>query len=399
MIPVAEALERILADVEPLPVEQVALLDGLGRILARDVAARRTQPPMAVSAMDGYAVRSDDVAHVPVELRRIGSIPAGSLFEGRLGPGETVRIFTGAALPEGADAVVIQEDTTTDGERITALESVGPGRHVRAAGIDFREGDVGLSAGRRLTARDIGFAAAMNVPWLTVRQRPRVAILATGDEIALPGDPLAPGQIVSSNGPALHALVRACGGEPVDLGVAADSEAAIAERVAGAAGAHVLVTTGGASVGDHDLVQPALKRIGMTVDFWKIAMRPGKPLMYGRLGPARVLGLPGNPVSSMVCALLFLRPLLARLAGAADPAGEGRGTARLGRALPENDRREDYLRATLERDADGGLVAHPFAVQDSSLLGALARADALVLRPAHAPAAAAGETVPILRLT
>jgi molybdopterin molybdotransferase len=399
MIPVAEALDRILRDVEPLPVQQVPLLDGLGRVLAGDIAARRTQPPMAVSAMDGYAVRAADVATVPATLRLIGAVPAGRIFDGQIGPGETVRIFTGAALPAGADAVVIQEDTTADRDRIIATESVVAGRHVRRAGIDVREGEVGLRAGRRLTARDIGFAAAMNVPWLTVRQRPRVAILATGDEIALPGDPLAPGQIVSSNGPALHAFVRACGGEPIDLGIAADTEEAIVERALGAVGAQVLVTTGGASVGDHDLVQPALTRMGMTLDFWKIAMRPGKPLMVGRLGDMRVLGLPGNPVSSMVCAILFLRPLLARLAGSEDPAGEGRGTARLGRALPENDRREDYLRATLTTEADGTLVAHPFEVQDSSLLGALARADALVIRPPHAPPAAAGAQVEILRLT
>ena len=399
MIPVAEALARILDGVAPLPVQQVPLLDGLGRVLATDVAARRTQPPLPVSAMDGYAVRAADVAQVPATLRVIGAVPAGRLFEGRVEQGEAVRIFTGAALPDGADAVVIQEDTAVDGDRVTATESVAVGRHVRRAGIDFREGEVGLRAGRTLTARDIGFAAAMNVPWLTVRQRPRVAILATGDEIALPGDPLGPGRIVSSNGPALHAFVRACGGEPIDLGIAADTEEAIVERALGAVGAQVLVTTGGASVGDHDLVQPALTSIGMTLDFWKIAMRPGKPLMVGRLGDMRVLGLPGNPVSSMVCAILFLRPLLARLGGGADPSAAGRATARRGRDLPENDRREDYLRATLETDADGGLVAHPFEVQDSSLLAALARADALVVRPPHAPPAAAGTQVEILRLT
>lgn len=402
MIPVAEALARILDGVMPLPVEQVSLLDGFDRVLAADVTARRTQPPMAVSAMDGYAVRSADLAEAdtsPVTLRQIGSVAAGELFDRRIGPGETVRIFTGAALPEGSDAILIQEDAKAEGEKVVTSEVVTAGRHVRRAGIDFREGEVGLRAGRRLTARDIGFAAAMNVPWLTVHQRPRVAILATGNEIALPGDPVAPGQIVSSNGPALHAFIRSCGAEPIDLGIAADTVDAIAERAAAAAGAHVLVTTGGASVGDHDLVQPALTRIGMTLDFWKIAMRPGKPLMMGRLGTTRVLGLPGNPVSSLVCAVLFLRPLIARLSGHDDPAAEARGTARLGRALPENDRREDYLRATLTVDPDGALVAHPFEVQDSSLLAAMARADALVIRPPHAPPAAAGDQVEILRLS
>lgn len=398
MIPVADALDRILDGVDALPAEQVPLLDGLGRVLARDVVARRTQPPAAVSAMDGYAVRAADVVRVPAALRVVGAVPAGRIYPDRLQAGQAVRIFTGAALPDGADAVVIQEDTRAEGEQVVALESVAAGRHVRAAGIDFREGEVGLKAGSVLTARDIGYAAAMNVPWLSVRQRPRVAILATGDEIALPGDPLRPGQIVSSNGPALHAFVRSCGGEPVDLGIAPDSEEGIVQHAMGAAGAHVLVTTGGASVGDHDLVQPALRRMGMVLDFWKIAMRPGKPLMVGTLNGMRVLGLPGNPVSSMVCAILFLRPLIARLAGRPDAAREGRATARLGRPLPENDRREDYLRAALETGPDGTLVATPFEVQDSSLLAAMARADALVIRPPHAPPADAGEQVDILRL-
>jgi molybdopterin molybdotransferase len=266
---------------------------------------------------------------------------------------------------------------------------------VRPAGLDFQAGAVGLAAGRALTARDVGLAAAMNVPWLRVRRRPRIAILATGDEVVRPGDPVGPNQIVSSNGFALAALIEALGGVPISLGIAGDTLESLTERARGAAGADLLVTTGGASVGDHDLVQKALTPQGLTVDFWQIAMRPGKPLMWGRMGAVPVLGLPGNPVSTLVCGLIFLKPALDRLLGLA-PASGSPQKARLTRALGANDRRQDYLRSTLSRSETGELLASPFEKQDSSMLSLMVRADCLVVRPPHDPALAAGALVDIL---
>jgi molybdopterin molybdotransferase len=390
MIPVAEALDRILSGLVPLPAETVPLPDGLGRILAEPVVARLTQPPLDVSAMDGWAVRAADVATVPATLREIGRVPAGGRFEGMVGPGQCVRIFTGAPLPEGADAVVIQEDADASGDSVTIREGAAAGRFIRKAGLDFRAGDTLLQPGKRLTARDIGIAASTNHPWLRVRRRPRVAILATGDEIVMPGEALGPSQIVSSNSHALAALVRNCGGQPVDLGIARDNAESLAALAAGARGADLVVTTGGASVGDHDLVRSVLGNHGLALDFWTIAMRPGKPLMFGRLGDTPMLGLPGNPVSTMVCGWLFLRPALYALQGAVAP--DTHVTATLGRDLPANDKREDYLRARIERSG-GGFVATPFPAQDSSMLSLLAAADGLVIRPPLAPAAARGDTV------
>jgi molybdopterin molybdotransferase len=398
MLSVAEAKQRILADAAALAPEQVSVADALGRVLAEDVAARVTQPPAAVSAMDGYAVRAADVASVPATLRVIGSVPAGQFFEGRLGAGEAVRIFTGAPLPAGADAIVIQEDTEADGDTVVVKDSAPEGHYVRPAGLDFRAGDVQIRKGTVLTARDVGLAAAMNVPWLAVTRRPRVAILPTGDEIAMPGDPLAPHHIVSSNGLALSAFVQAEGGQPVHLRIARDNRESLAVMAAGARGADLFLTTGGASVGEHDLVSAVLGEVGLELDFWRIAMRPGKPLMFGRIGDTPMLGLPGNPVSSMVCAVIFLRPLLRRLLGRGDP-DDAPATARLGGDLGANDRREDYLRARLSTDGNGGLVATPFDRQDSSMFATLAHADCLVVRPPNAPPAKAGETVAIVPLT
>ena len=397
MIPVADAIARILAGVGPLPAEMVPLGDGLGRVLAEDLASRRTQPPAAVSAMDGYAVRAADVSDAPAALRIVAEIAAGAAWTGSVGEREAARIFTGAPVPAGADAIVIQEDCERSGDRVTVREPAAAGAYVRPAGLDFAEGDVLLSAGRRLTSRDIGLAAAMNRPWLPVRRRPRVALLATGDEIALPGEPLGPQQIVSSSGPGLAALVAEAGGQAVSLGVAEDSTESLRARAAGAEGADILVTMGGASVGEHDLVQSALAEDGLEVDFWRIAMRPGKPLMFGRMVGALVLGLPGNPVSAFVCALLFLRPLIDAMLGL--PAGPpAREPARLGAALGANDRREDYLRARLAADGEDLPVATPFARQDSSMLARFVEADALVVRAPHAPPAAAGDLVEIIRL-
>ncbi len=397
MISVEEARRRLLAPLAALAAEQVALSEAVGRVLAEDVAARRTQPPFAVSAMDGYAVRAADVARVPARLKVVGSVPAGQAHAGSVGSGEAVRIFTGAPVPSGADTIVIQEDTERDGDIVTVREAAPPGHYVRPAGLDFRAGDIGLRAGRLLTARDVGLAAAMNRPWLLLRRRPRIAILPTGDEVVMPGDPVGPNQIVSSNGLALAALVAQCGGIPVHLPIAPDDSTALQRIAAGASGADFLVTTGGASVGEHDLVRDALEASGLTLDFWKIAMRPGKPLMVGRYRDTPMLGLPGNPVSTLVCGLLFLKPAIERLLGlAAAEAPPVR--ARLAAALPANDRRQDYLRATLARGADGTLEARPFDKQDSSMMSLLARADCLVVRQPLAPAAAQGDSVEIIPL-
>jgi len=397
MISVAEARARILAALAPLGAETVPVADGFGRVLAEDVVARVTQPPAAVSAMDGYAVRGADVAAGPTTLSQIGAVPAGAAFLGTVGPGECVRIFTGAPLPMGTDTIVIQENVRAEGVRIEVTEATMPGRFVRPAGLDFRTGDIGVAAGTVIGVRHLALAAAMNHPWLRVARKPRVAILATGDEVVMPGEPIAPNQIVSSNGLALAAFVRSWGGEPVQLGIAPDRADALQAMAAGARGADLLVTTGGASVGEHDLVRSALGARGLELDFWQIAMRPGKPLMFGRIGDTPMLGLPGNPVSSLVCSEIFLRPILLRLQGAADGAAPLR-EASLGADLPANDRREDYLRATLSRGADGETIATAFGKQDSSMLSLLARADALLIRAPHAPALRAGSRVSVLPL-
>ena len=397
LLPVAEALARVIGAFSPLPAEDIAITEALGRVLAEDVIARRTQPPVAVSSMDGYAVRAADVASPGATLRRVGESAAGHGFAGRLGAGEAVRIFTGAPLPEGADAVVMQEDTDAAGDTVTIHVSVAPGRFIRPAGLDFREGDVGLRAGRRLGPREIGLAAAINRPWLAVRRRPRVALIATGDEVVRPGDPVGPFQIVSSNTLALAALVRAVGGEALDLGIAGDNAESLRRIAAGAAGADLLVTTGGASVGEHDLIRAVLGEEGLELDFWRIAMRPGKPLIFGHVRGTPLLGVPGNPVSALVCAILFLRPAIEAMLGL-ERRGAERARARLGRDLPANDGREDYLRASLATGDDGEPVATPLPRQDSSMLSALTRADCLLVRPPHAPAARKGEAVTILPL-
>jgi molybdopterin molybdotransferase len=399
MLSVEEARARILAGLAPTPAEAVALPEGWSRILARPVIARLTQPPADVSAMDGYAVRAAD-AVLGAKLAVVGSAPAGHPYAGRVGPGQAVRIFTGAFIPEGADGILLQEDAVAADGVVEVREAVRAGRWVRRRGLDFTEGEALLAPGRRLTARDVGLAAAANHPWLMVHRRPRIGILATGDEIALPGDPIPPGGIVSSNAHAIAAMVRAGGGDPLVLPIAPDDRAAIAATASAARGCDLLVTTGGASVGDHDLIQTALGQDGFALDFWKIAMRPGKPLIWGRLGTTPVLGLPGNPVSAMVCAVQFLMPALSVLSG--EPAAPPPTIqVHAGAPLPENDRRFDHLRATLSRDRDGRVVATPFPQQDSSMLKTLARAEALILRAPHAPAlpeGAAVEAIPLDRL-
>jgi molybdopterin molybdotransferase len=399
LLPVAEALQRVLAQASALPSERVPITEAHGRVLADDVRSLRTQPPADVSAMDGYAVRAEDVTAAPTDLKIIGEVAAGRPFVGDVQPGQAVRIFTGGELPAAADTIVVQEQTRREGDNVIVTTVPQKGRHIRAAGLDFKEGEILLARGRALTGRDLALAAAMNHPILPVHRKPRVALLATGDELVLPGRRPGPGQIVYSNGYSVATLARQEGAEVSDLGIARDT---VADTVAAIQDARmrradVLVTMGGASVGDYDLVQQALTAEGMDLSFWKIAMRPGRPLMHGRLGPIHVLGLPGNPVSAFVCAVLFLTPLLRSLTGRPDVSIPTE-YALLGGDLPENDERADYLRARLSRSSRGALVATPFPQQDSSMTRVLADADCLVLREPHAPQALAGSPCVILKL-
>lgn len=400
LTPVPVALKALLDSVpgvaaaETLPLGRCA-----GRVLAKGLAALRTQPPFANSAMDGYAARADDLLPAK-ELRVIGESAAGRAFGGTVGAGEAVRIFTGAPLPEGADTILIQEHAEGVGEPVIRVrEGATKGKFVRPAGLDFRKGETLVSAGRRLDSATLGLAAAMGHPALPVRRRPLVAILATGDELVLPGEPVGPDQIVASNSFALAALVEQAGGEVVDLGIARDDHADLAAKIAQAQAidADVLITLGGASVGAHDLVQEALTRAGMTLGFWKIAMRPGKPMMTGRLGRLVVVGLPGNPVASIVCGHLFVLPLVEALLGMPEPQRDRSEPAILGRDMPANDERQDFLRSELALTA-AGWQATPFEKQDSSMLGTLARADALTIRPAFAEPAKKGDSCRIIRL-
>jgi molybdopterin molybdotransferase len=398
LLSVADALARVLDGVTPLPAESVPLNEAEGRALAEDLAARRTQPPEDVSAMDGYAVRAADVASAPARLKLVGEVAAGRPFAGAIGANEAARIFTGGVLPNGSDTVIIQENTTREGDSVIVNTAASRAKNVRAAGLDFRQGTVLLRKGRRLTGRDVALAAAMNYPAVPVHRRPKIAIVATGDELVAPGTEPGPGQIVYSNVFALAAIARREGATPIDLGILPDrlDETIAGVRRAREAGADVLVTAGGASVGDYDLVQPALAAEGLALSFWKIAMRPGKPMLFGTLGAMRVLGLPGNPVSAYVCSVLFLVPLVRRLCGRADAAAASE-SAILGRALPANDERADYLRATLT-GSDGQWIATPFPVQDSSMLAPLAGADCLVIRSPFAPPAEAGAACSIVKL-
>lgn len=397
MLSVRDAHARVIAAFEALPAEMVSVADAAGRVLAIPPMARLTQPPADLSAMDGYAVRAVDVPAAPATLTLVGQAPAGGSYDQVLQPGEAVRIFTGGPLPAGADSIVIQEDTKADGAAITILEAPRPGRHVRKAGLDFKAGDSPFAAGRMLTSRDVALAAAMNLPWLSVHRKPRIAILSTGDELVMPGEPVGRNQIVSSSGIAVAALVRGWGGEPTLFDIARDDARLIEDRIDAGAQHDLLITLGGASVGDHDLVQASLKAQGFAMDFWRIAMRPGKPLMFAAKQRARVLGLPGNPVSTMVCALLFLKPAIEKMLGQPGDLIDTQ-PARLAADVKQNDQREDYVRATVMRGPDGSLVVEPHPVQDSSMLSVLAGSNALLVRPPHDPARAKGEVVQIIDL-
>jgi molybdopterin molybdotransferase len=394
MLSVEDAVARVRAAFAAVPCERVALSAAKNRVLAQAVTATIDQPPFAVSAMDGYAVRHADAAAPGKTLRVIGTAPAGHPFAGKVGAGEVVRIFTGGVIPDGADAILIQENATAEGDTIS-VTAPASSKHIRPAGLDFRKGSELAAAGRRLTARDLSLLASADLSAVDVRRRPRVCFAATGDELSRPSEPRKPGGIVASSGYGLSAFIEGWGGEPRDLGVIPDRADAIGELPSLAKDADLIVTLGGASVGEHDLIQSALAPKGFVLDFWKIAIRPGKPLIFGRIGAMPLIGLPGNPVSALVCALLFVKPAIEAMLGiVADTTHE---LARTTRELAANDARQDYLRATLSL-RDGEWWADAFALQDSSMMSAFARADALIVRPPHAPAAPSGDRVPILRL-
>ncbi len=398
LLPVDDALARILSDAAALDTETVGVADASGRVLGEDVNARLTQPPFDASSMDGYAVRAADIATLPATLRLIGQAAAGHAFDGSLGAGEAVRIFTGGPVPEGADTVVMQENATLDGETVTVNEGAEKGTAVRKAGQDFTEEDRLLPAGKRLNARDLLLAASANHASLRVRCKPRVAILATGDELVPPGETPRHDQIISSVPVGLSAMLEAAGAETEALGIAADTRGSLDTHLDRAGDADLLLTIGGASVGEHDLVREALMDAGFSIDFWRIAMRPGKPLMFGRRGPSHVIGLPGNPVSAMICTRVFAVPLIEAMLGASS-AAEAMRNATLDRALEPNGPRKHYMRARMRTDPDTGVpkvMALPS--QDSALMAALARADCLIVRQPNAPAARPGEKVEILPL-
>jgi molybdopterin molybdotransferase len=395
MLPVADALARILNLVTPVGTEVVPLAEAAGRVLAADAVARQAQPPFPASAMDGYAVRAAD-ALAGARLRVSGEAKAGDGGARAVGPGEAVRIFTGAPVPEGADAILIQENARREGGLVEVLESPSPWEHVRPAGMDFAAG-FRLTAPRRLNARELALLAAMNAASVTVSRRPLVALIPTGDELVSPGEIPGPGQIVSSNDIGLAALVAAAGAQPLRCPIARDSRDSLLAALEAAREADFIVTLGGASVGEHDLVAEVFGGAGLELDFYKVAMRPGKPLMAGRIGGRVMLGLPGNPVSAMVCAELFLRPAIDAALGL--PAGpRATRTAFLAHDLPANGPREHYMRATVSPAADGLMRCEVAESQDSSLLVTLSRANALAVRLPDAPPARAGSPIAYIPL-
>ena len=397
MISVEQALERMSSGVRPVSTEVIPLIQGLGRVLSEDVVAQVSHPPIAVSAMDGYAVRCADITQVPMRLRCVGKVRAGTCFNRSVEVGQAVRIFTGAAVPEGVDTVIAQEDVTVDKDDILLTKKPLYGQCIRVAGYDFEQGQVCLYQGDRLTTRALTLLSAMNVPWLRVYRRPRVAILSTGDELVLPGEAFGLGQIINASQVGLGSFVESLGGEVMHLRTAMDSIQDLTAQLLSVQHADVLVLTGGVSVGERDFVRAVLLEQGMDLDFWKIAMRPGKPFLFGRWRRMLVFGLPGNPVSTLLCAFLFLRPVLRLLQGLRfmEVVTE---TARLTVPLAANDARVEYMRAMLDYK-DHHLLVRPFSQQESHLLLSLSRAECLLIRPAYAPALGVGESVSIIRLT
>nr|WP_321456967.1 gephyrin-like molybdotransferase Glp [uncultured Cohaesibacter sp.] len=398
LLSVQDALRQLLSDVSVTEVETVSLHHATGRILAADLVAKRDQPPFRASAMDGYAIKSDNVKDLPTKLQIIGEVPAGYHFPDALHNWEAVRIFTGAPVPEGADTVVMQEKTERDGAFVTILKETDKGANIRDMGQDFKNGDILLRKGTELTYRHLALAAAMNHAVLPVYKRPVIAILSTGDELVLPGESPTESQIIAANNFAIASFAQTIGADIMDLGIARDDLSEISTTIEKAVAAQVdcLVTIGGVSVGDHDLVQDALKKAGMDLKFWRIAMRPGKPLLAGKLGSTHVLGLPGNPVSSMTCALLFLQPIIRKMLGKEGHFNTGQ--AILANALPQNDYRQSYMRARTHIDESGRTVASLFSDQDSSKMASFAEADCVIVRPPDAPAAKIGELCTIIKL-
>ncbi len=401
LLPVEDARARILEGLVPGDAERCALADAMGRVLASDVASRLSLPPEPVSAMDGYAARARECQTAGATLARIGESAAGRPWDGSLGKGQTVRIFTGAVVPEGADCIILQEDvdaeSETDGAVITVREVPRDGQFIRPAGLDVTAGDIILKAGTMMSARLISLATSAGHTDISVWRRPHVGVLSTGDELVLPGEVPARGQIISSNATYLSAFIRACGAVPVDLGSARDRAGAMLEQVRAATlPLDMVVTTGGASVGTHDHLVSDLSSAGTELGFWKIAMRPGKPLLHGRIDDIPLLGLPGNPVSSAVCANIFLRPAIARLSGS--DHHPQMIAAELTDDLRENDQRQDYLRSSLSFGADGRARITPARKQDSSMISIYATADALIVRPPFDPAKSAGDQVMVMRL-
>lgn len=399
LLPVAEAQSRLLSRAKPVTAsETLSLAEAEGRVLAVDLTAGLTQPPFNASAMDGYALRREDAPEPGAVLKVIGTSSAGHGFEGSVGHGEAVRIFTGAPIPSGADSVLLQEDAEKIEGGIRTKFAVRQGQHVRPRGQDFAEGEAVLPAGIVLDFSRLTVAAGMNRPDVEVLRRPLVAILATGDELLPPGSTPGPSQIIASNTFGVAALARKAGADVLDLGIVPDDKARITAAIdrARSAKVDVIVTLGGASVGDHDLVQATLIEAGMELDFWRIAMRPGKPLMVGGFGETHVLGLPGNPVSSLVCSLLFLEPLIRKLASL--PPVQREATVEAATTLRANDQRQDYVRARLSKSAAGNWLVEPFDKQDSSMMKTFARSDCLIIRPPHAPELPAGATCPVMLL-
>ena len=396
LLSVDAALDKILASLSPTMPTRLLLTEALGQILAEDIHAKLTLPPHDVSAMDGYAVRADDVADCPAKLTRIGESAAGHPWAGRVEAGQAVRIFTGGYVPDGADTIIIQEnvDATSEADHtvITVREGAAKGRYIRPAGLDISAGALALGKGTLLSARCIGLAIAAGATSAVVSQPPRIGILSTGDELVPPGQTPGPGQIISSNAAFLSAFVKSCGAVAVDLGIAADKPGAVSDAVMAATNLDMVVTTGGASVGNHDHIVGDLA--DGALDFWKIAMRPGKPLIWGEIGNTPLLGLPGNPVSTAVCALVFLAPAISKLGGGTHQ--QHLFSATITTDLPENDLRQDYIRASMGRDDHGVTSVRPAQRQDSSMMATLAHADAFIVRPPFDPPLTDGDIVSIL---